>query len=204
LALAINEKVLQVRAFFLHNAIYMKIKNHLLEGVNFLSSPNYNDRPVDIKISLIVIHSISLPPTIFGNDYVENFFLNNLPETKIKYLNDIKDMRVSSHIYIKRSGDIIQFVPFNKRAWHAGKSSFENKEDCNDYSIGIELEGCEDIAFENIQYIKLSEIMNCLIDNYENLNVDRIVSHSDIAPGRKVDPGPLFDWKRLKTMIKYN
>jgi AmpD protein len=204
LALAINEKVLQVRAFFLHNAIYMKIKNHLLEGVNFLSSPNYNDRPVDIKISLIVIHSISLPPTIFGNDYVENFFLNNLPETKIKYLNDIKDMRVYSHIYIKRSGDIIQFVPFNKRAWHAGKSSFENKEDCNDYSIGIELEGCEDIAFENIQYIKLSEIMNCLIDNYENLNVDRIVSHSDIAPGRKVDPGPLFDWKRLKTMIKYN
>jgi AmpD protein len=204
LALAINEKVLQVRAFFLHNAIYMKIKNHLLEGVNFLSSPNYNDRPVDIKISLIVIHSISLPPTIFGNDYVENFFLNNLPETKIKYLNDIKDMRVSSHIYIKRSGDIIQFVPFNKRAWHAGKSSFENKEDCNDYSIGIELEGCEDIAFENIQYIKLSEIVNCLIDNYENLNVDRIVSHSDIAPGRKVDPGPLFDWKRLKTMIKYN
>jgi len=188
----------------LHNAIYMKIKNHLLEGVNFLSSPNYNDRPVDIKISLIVIHSISLPPTIFGNDYVENFFLNNLPETKIKYLNDIKDMRVSSHIYIKRSGDIIQFVPFNKRAWHAGKSSFENKEDCNDYSIGIELEGCEDIAFENIQYIKLSEIINCLIDNYENLNVDRIVSHSDIAPGRKVDPGPLFDWKRLKTMIKYN
>ena len=111
----------------MHNAIYMKIKNHLLEGVNFLSSPNYNDRPVDIKISLIVIHSISLPPTIFGNDYVENFFLNNLPETKIKYLNDIKDMRVSSHIYIKRSGDIIQFVPFNKRAWHAGKSSFENK-----------------------------------------------------------------------------
>jgi AmpD protein len=204
LALAINEKVLQVRAFFLHNAIYMKIKNHLLEGVNFLSSPNYNDRPVDIKISLIVIHSISLPPTIFGNDYVENFFLNNLPETKIKYLNDIKDMRVSSHIYIKRSGDIIQFVPFNKRAWHAGKSSFENKQDCNDYSIGIELEGCEDIAFENIQYIKLSEIVNCLIDNYENLNVDRIVSHSDIAPGRKVDPGPLFDWKRLKTMIKYN
>ena len=204
MALAINEKVLQVRAFFLHNAIYMKIKNHLLEGVNFLSSPNYNDRPVDIKISLIVIHSISLPPTIFGNDYVENFFLNNLPETKIKYLNDIKDMRVSSHIYIKRSGDIIQFVPFNKRAWHAGKSSFENKEDCNDYSIGIELEGCEDIAFENIQYIKLSEIVNCLIDNYENLNVDRIVSHSDIAPGRKADPGPLFDWKRLKTMIKYN
>jgi AmpD protein len=95
-------------------------------------------------------------------------------------------------------------VPFNKRAWHAGKSSFENKQDCNDYSIGIELEGCEDIAFENIQYIKLSEIVNCLIDNYENLNVDRIVSHSDIAPGRKADPGPLFDWKRLKTMIKYN
>ena len=119
-----------------------------------------------------------------------------------EYINDIKDMRVSSHIYIKRSGEMIQFVPFDKRAWHAGESSYANIKNCNDYSIGIELEGCDDISFEDIQYSKLSEIINCLIKNYSNLNVDRIVSHAEIAPGRKSDPGPLFDWKRLKSMIK--
>ena len=111
-------------------------------------------------------------------------------------------MKVSSHLYIKRTGEIIQFVSFDKRAWHAGKSIYEGIENCNDYSIGIELEGCDDISFENIQYIKLSEIINTLIVNYQYLSKDRIVSHSDIAPGRKSDPGPLFDWKRLKTMIK--
>ena len=111
-------------------------------------------------------------------------------------------MKVSSHLYIKRSGEIIQFVPFDKRAWHAGQSSFEKIKNCNDYSIGIELEGCEDIVYENIQYIKLSEIINSLLGSYKHLSLNRIVSHSDIAPGRKSDPGPLFDWKRLKTMIK--
>ena len=130
------------------------------------------------------------------------FFLNKLPVTDNSYLNNIRDMKVSSHLYIKRSGEIIQFVPFDKRAWHAGQSSFENIKNCNDYSIGIELEGCEDIVYENIQYIKLSEIINSLLGSYKHLSLNRIVSHSDIAPGRKSDPGPLFDWKRLKTMIK--
>ena len=185
----------------MHN-IYMKINNHLLEDIKLLSSPNFDDRPLNTEISLVVIHSISLPPTVFGNNYVEDFFLNNLMETNIDYLNNIKGMKVSSHIYIKRNGGIIQFVPFDKRAWHAGRSSYKNIENCNDYSIGIELEGCDDIPYENIQYIKLSEIINCLVDTYLKINSDRIVSHSDIAPGRKTDPGPLFDWKRLKTMIK--
>jgi len=125
-----------------------------------------------------------------------------LPVTDNLYLNNIRGMKVSSHLYIKRSGQIIQFVPFDKRAWHAGQSSFENIKNCNDYSIGIELEGCEDIVYENIQYIKLSEIINSLLGSYKHLSLNRIVSHSDIAPGRKSDPGPLFDWKRLKTMIK--
>ena len=180
----------------------MKIKNHILEDIKFLSSPNYNERSSENNISLIVLHSISLPPTVFGNNYVEDFFTNNLPKTKHDYLNNIRKLKVSSHIYIKRTGEILQFVPFDKRSWHAGESSFENLADCNDYSIGIELEGCDDIAFEDIQYFKLAEVINCLIRNYKSLTSERIVSHSDIAPNRKTDPGPLFDWKRLKTMIK--
>lgn len=180
----------------------MNIKNHLIENIKFLQSPNFDIRPKKIDISLIVIHSISLPPTIFGNEYVENFFLNKLEIVDNEYINSIKDMKVSSHIYIKRTGEIIQFVPFDKRAWHAGESSYKNVKNCNDYSIGIELEGCEDISFEDIQYNKLSEIIDCLIQNYPNINSERIVSHSEIAPGRKSDPGPLFDWKRLKSMIK--
>lgn len=180
----------------------MNIKNHLIENIKFLQSPNFDIRPKKIDISLIVIHSISLPPTIFGNEYVENFFLNKLEIVDNEYINSIKDMKVSSHIYIKRTGEIIQFVPFDKRAWHAGESSYKNVENCNDYSIGIELEGFEDISFEDIQYSKLSEIIDCLIQNYPNINSERIVSHSEIAPGRKSDPGPLFDWKRLKSMIK--
>ena len=180
----------------------MNIKKHLIENIKFLQSPNFDIRPKKIDISLIVIHSISLPPTIFGNEYVENFFLNKLEIVDNEYINSIKDMKVSSHIYIKRTGEIIQFVPFDKRAWHAGESSYKNVKNCNDYSIGIELEGFEDISFEDIQYSKLSEIIDCMIQNYPNINSERIVSHSEIAPGRKSDPGPLFDWKRLKSMIK--
>lgn len=180
----------------------MKIKNHILDGVKYLESPNYNVRPDEKDISLIVIHSISLPPTIFGNTYVEEFFLNKLSHTNQEYLNSIRDMKVSSHLYIKRDGEVIQFVPFNKRAWHAGKSSFNGRENCNDFSIGIELEGCEDISFEDNQYIKLSEILHILFKEYPSLNIERTVAHSDISPGRKLDPGPLFDWKRLKSMIK--
>tara|TARA_B100000965_G_scaffold17440_1_gene13097 strand:- start:10 stop:558 length:549 start_codon:yes stop_codon:yes gene_type:complete len=180
----------------------MKIKNHLFENVKVSLSPNYDLRPKDVKISLIVLHSISLPPTVFGNDYVENFFCNRIKNSENKYINDIKDMKVSSHLYIKRNGEIIQFVSFDKRAWHAGKSSYNNIENCNNYSIGIELEGCDDISYEDIQYEKLSEIIKSLLKNYSHLSKDRIIAHSDIAPGRKSDPGPLFDWKRLERMLK--
>jgi len=180
----------------------INIKNHLLKDIKFLQSPNFDIRPKESSISLIVLHSISLPPTVFGNNYVEEFFLNELSLSKDEYLNNIIDIKVSSHIYIKRTGEIIQFVPFDKRAWHAGESLYENIPNCNDYSIGIELEGCDDIVFENVQYIKLAEIINSLLAYYKDLSSKRIVSHSDIAPGRKSDPGPLFDWKRLKSMIK--
>ena len=180
----------------------MKIENHILEEVKISLSPNYDLRPDKSNISLIVLHSISLPPTIFGNNYVEDFFCNKLNPGNDNYLNTIKDMKVSSHLFVKRTGEIIQFVPFDKRAWHAGKSSFDNVENCNDYSIGIELEGCDDISFEDIQYEKLTYIIKAILDNYKKTSKERIVSHSDIAPGRKSDPGPLFDWKRLKRMLE--
>ena len=180
----------------------MKIENHILEEVKISLSPNYDLRPDKSNISLIVLHSISLPPTIFGNNYVEDFFCNKLNPGNDDYLNTIKGMKVSSHLFVKRTGEIIQFVPFDKRAWHAGKSSYDNVENCNDYSIGIELEGCDDISFEDIQYEKLSYIIKSILDNYIKTSKERIVSHSDIAPGRKSDPGPLFDWKRLKRMLE--
>ena len=180
----------------------MKIENHILEEVKISLSPNYDLRPDKFNISLIVLHSISLPPTIFGNNYVEDFFCNKLNPGNDDYLNTIKGMKVSSHLFIKRTGEIIQFVPFDKRAWHAGKSSFDNVKNCNDYSIGIELEGCDDISFEDIQYEKLTYIIKAILDNYKKTSKERIVSHSDIAPGRKSDPGPLFDWKRLKRMLE--
>ena len=180
----------------------MKIENHILEEVKISLSPNYDLRPDKSNISLIVLHSISLPPTIFGNNYVEDFFCNKLNPGNDDYLNTIKGMKVSSHLFVKRTGEIIQFVPFDKRAWHAGKSSFDNVKNCNDYSIGIELEGCDDISFEDIQYEKLAYIIKAILDNYKKTSKERIVSHSDIAPGRKSDPGPLFDWKRLKRMLE--
>ena len=180
----------------------MKIKNHILNEVKYLESPNYNKRPDEKDISLIVIHSISLPPTIFGNTYVEDFFLNKLLYSHHEYFNSLRDLKVSSHLYIKRDGEVIQFVPFNNRAWHAGKSFYNGRENCNDFSIGIELEGCEDISFEDNQYTKLSEILCIIFKQYPSLSIEKTVAHSDISPERKLDPGPLFDWKRLKSMIK--
>ena len=174
----------------------MKIENHILEEVKISLSPNYDLRPDKSNISLIVLHSISLPPTIFGNNYVEDFFCNKLNPVNDDYLNTIKDMKVSSHLFVKRTGEIIQFVPFDKRAWHAGKSSYDNVENCNDYSIGIELEGNEIDPYTDEQYFSLIKATRELIKFYPRVNSQNIVGHSDIAPDRKTDPGKSFDWKR--------
>jgi|TARA_Y100000389_G_scaffold59182_1_gene55229 AmpD protein len=174
----------------------MKIRNHRLQDINFLESPNFNDRPIDAEISLLVIHSISLPPKRYGTDHIEKFFLNKLDFSSHKYYRNIDNMRVSSHVLIKRNGEIIQFVPFNKRAWHAGVSSFNGKDDCNNFSIGIELEGSDDDIFEDIQYKQLSLITSLLMQEYDLISKSNIKGHSDIAPERKTDPGPLFDWDR--------
>ena len=172
----------------------MKIKNHMLEDIKFLSSPNYNERSLENNISLIVLHSISLPPTIFGNHYVEDLFTNNLTETEHDYLNNIRKLKVSSHIYIKRTGEIIQFVPFNKCAWHAGESIFKGRKNCNEFSIGIEIQGKVDEEYTREQYENLKKIVDALKIFFQ---IDDVVAHSEISPERKKDPGPLFDWSKL-------
>ena len=179
----------------------MKIKNHRLQDINFLESPNFNDRPLDEDISLLVIHSISLPPKKYDTDHIERFFLNELDFSSHNFYKNIDGMKVSAHVLIKRNGEIIQFVPFNKRAWHAGVSSYKGKNDCNDFSIGIELEGSDDDIFEDIQYEQLSLITSLLITEYDLITKDNIKGHSDIAPERKTDPGVLFDWDRYLTNV---
>jgi AmpD protein len=179
----------------------MKIKNHRLQDINFLESPNFNDRPVDEDISLLVIHSISLPPKKYNTDHIERFFLNELDFSSHNFYKNIAGMKVSAHVLIKRNGEVIQFVPFDKRAWHAGVSSYKGKNDCNNFSIGIELEGSDDDIFEDIQYEKLSLITSLLITEYDLITKDNIKGHSDIAPERKTDPGVLFDWDRYLTNV---
>lgn len=172
----------------------MLISNHILDNTKLVKSPNYSERTNDSDIRLIVIHCISLPPKIYGNSYIEDFFCNKLNSNDHEYFREIKDLKVSSHVLIKRSGKIIQFVPFNKKAWHAGLSTYRNEENCNEFSIGIELEGYHTEKYTNNQYESLVEVSKALINNYKDLNKDNIVGHSDISPDRKEDPGKYFEW----------
>ena len=172
----------------------MLISNHILDNTKLVESPNYSDRINESDIRLIVIHCISLPPKIYGNSYIEDFFCNKLNTNDHKYFKEINDLKVSSHILIKRTGEIIQFVPFHKKAWHAGSSSYRNEENCNEFSIGIELEGYHTEKYTKHQYKSLQEVSMALINNYKDLNKDNIVGHSDISPDRKLDPGKYFEW----------
>ena len=160
-------------------------------------SPNYDDRPLGVDIDMLVIHNISLPPNCYENTYVEQFFQNELDASEHPYFQEISDMRVSSHLYIKRDGLIIQFVPLGKRAWHAGQSSWKGRQACNDFSIGIELQGCDEEAFTDNQYTSLAMLTKDLRRIFPNISRDNIVGHSDISPGRKTDPGRYFDWERF-------
>lgn len=161
-----------------------------------MPSPNCNERP-DAEISLIVVHGISLPAGRFGGEEIEQLFTNAL-DTKREGLQDLEGVRVSSHLLIQRTGTILQFVPFHLRAWHAGQSSFVGRADCNDYSIGIELEGTDDLPYEDVQYQQLAAVCRTLMTHY---GIREIRGHSHIAPGRKTDPGPSFEWQRLKRGI---
>ncbi|VAW50152.1 1,6-anhydro-N-acetylmuramyl-L-alanine amidase [hydrothermal vent metagenome] len=160
-------------------------------------SPNKDTRPKNTTIDLIVIHSISLPPEQYGNHFIEDFFQNKLDKNQHPYFKEIFEMQVSSHVLIKRTGEIVQFVPFLERAWHAGQSNYKGREHCNDFSIGIELEGTDSDIFEDEQYQQLEKLIRALQITYPAIS-DNITGHSDISPGRKKDPGTGFNWHRLK------
>ncbi len=164
-------------------------------------SPNQDERPPDTPIDLLVIHNISLPPGEFGGRWIEDLFLNRLDPNAHPYFAEIHHLRVSAHLLIDRTGRVTQFVPFERRAWHAGVSCYEGRERCNDFSIGIELEGCDDVAYEEAQYAALATVTRTLLRHYPDLRRERIVGHCDIAPGRKTDPGPAFDWIRYRACL---
>jgi len=173
----------------------------LLSGALQLSSPHCDTRPEGTDISLLVIHCISLPPGCFTGEAITDLFMGTLDCHAHPYFEQLVGVRVSAHVLIRRDGSVIQYVPFSQRAWHAGNSSFEGVEACNDYSIGIELEGCDDQSFTELQYLKLAETSKEIMQVYASINVKRIVGHSDIAPGRKTDPGLGFDWHKYRVLL---
>lgn len=177
------------------------INNGWLADAKHCRSPNFNHRPSNIEINLLVIHNISLPPGQFATGAIESFFCNQLDAAAHPYFATIADLQVSSHLLIDRQGQITQFVAFQDRAWHAGASSFEGVSNCNDYSIGIELEGCDDVAYTDDQYAALASVTRQLLEHYPGLTPERIVGHQDIAPGRKTDPGAAFDWASYRRLV---
>ncbi len=169
----------------------------LLREARQLASPNRDARPAGTEISLLVIHGISLPPGEFGADYIDRLFTNRLDPAAHPYFAEIHDLRVSAHLLIRRDAEIVQYVPFTERAWHAGESCFGTRSCCNDFSIGIELEGSDELPYEDVQYQTLARLIPVLQEHYPAIRPQHIVGHCHIAPGRKTDPGPLFDWARL-------
>ena len=179
----------------------MGITKGWLNRAKKLESPNADPRPDANDISLLVIHNISLPPAQFGGSYIEQLFSNNLNPDDHPYFRDIYKLQVSSHLLIDRQGNITQFVPFDQRAWHAGVSEFDGRQRCNDFSIGIELEGTDDIAYTDIQYSVLAQVSQQIMAQYPTITSNGVVGHSDIAPERKTDPGQAFDWQRYKQLL---
>ncbi len=172
-----------------------------LATARVIASPNFDERPEGSTLDLIVIHNIALPPGEFGGRGVESLFTNSLNPAEHPYYQTIQDLKVSSHFFIRRDGELIQFVSCSKRAWHAGLSNWRGRERCNDFSIGIELEGTDDQPFADAQYVTLGKLIPCLTLVYP---IQEIVGHSDISPGRKTDPGRCFDWSRCRSISPYN
>ena len=170
----------------------------LLIGVKQVLSPFFDARPSGVVPDLIVLHGISLPPGEFGGPWVSRLFTGNLPADAHPEFRERAGLRVSAHLLIRRDGEAVQYVPFGARAWHAGRSTWQGREACNDYSIGIECEGTDEVPYEDAQYATLRELLPLLLAAYPAITPDRIVGHSDVAPGRKTDPGPSFDWSRIR------
>lgn len=177
------------------------VRSGLLLGAAQVASPNCDARPAGIEADLIVVHGISLPPGEFGGPWIGRLFTNTLPADAHPYFADVCTLRVSSHLVVYRDGAVTQYVRFAERAWHAGRSSFNGRTACNDFSIGIELEGTDTLPYEDAQYCVLAKIVAALCAAYPTLSTDRLVGHSDIAPGRKTDPGPAFDWPRARGLV---
>lgn len=171
-------------------------------GIRILASPNCNSRPEGVAVDLLVVHCISLPPGQYGGGYIEKLFSNQLPVEEHPYFKAIANNPVSAHFLINREGAITQFVSVYERAWHAGESSFAGRARCNDYSIGVELEGCVTDCFTFEQYKALQALTSALKGCFPAINCGRIVAHSDIAPGRKDDPGPFFDWQEFFSLLR--
>ncbi len=165
-------------------------------------SPFYDERPSEDDISLLVIHNISLPPSEFGTSGIRDLFTGNLDVNAHPFYKEIAGLRVSAHCVIYRTGEIEQFVPFNARAWHAGVSTFQGTGRCNDFAIGIELEGTDTLPYTDEQYASLQQVSEFIINHYPRITLGRIVGHNDIAPGRKTDPGEAFDWARFRTSLR--
>lgn len=169
-----------------------------LAGVRRVASPNCDERPAGSSVQLIVVHAISLPPGEFGGDAIERLFTNRLDPAAHPYFREVHALRVSAHFLIRRDGGIVQFVPCRLRAWHAGASCWRGLERCNDFSLGIELEGSDDKPFDAPQYEALAGLIRTLRERYP---IEEVVGHADVAPGRKTDPGPRFDWARLERLL---
>lgn len=183
-----------------NNAVWREDDSGLLRAAHYIPSPNFDDRPAGAAIELLVVHNISLPPGQFGGPGIVDLFTNRLDPNAHPYYRQIADARVSSHFLIRRDGALLQFVPCALRAWHAGQSEWHGRGRCNDFSIGVELEGTDDGPFAEIQYANLAALAILLLDRYP---IRDCVGHSDIAlpPGRKTDPGPYFDWARLRSLM---
>jgi len=171
-------------------------------GARTAATPNCDARPGELSPELIVVHGISLPPGRFGGPWIERLFMNTLPPDQDPYFATIQHLRVSSHVLIARDGSLTQYVPFDERAWHAGTSHWRGRDACNDFSIGVELEGADDVPYDDRQYESLAELVAALQRAYPSLADGWIAGHSDIAPGRKTDPGPAFDWQRLERAVR--
>jgi len=178
-----------------------EIDDGWLHPARIVKSPNFDARPPGTRIDLLVIHSISLPPGQFGGPWIDDLFSNRLDPQVHPFFETIHQAKVSAHLLIRRDGEVVQYVAFSARAWHAGASNFQGRETCNNFSIGIELEGFDDQAFEDVQYQRLVDISHAIMHAYPGITPDRITGHEHIAPGRKTDPGPFFDWARYRRLL---
>lgn len=185
-----------------HVAMKFVVKQGLLVGARQVPSVNCGPRPEACEPELLVIHNISLPPGQFGGSAIEQLFTNCLDWDAHPFYAEIRGLEVSSHLLIRRDGEVLQFVPLDQRAWHAGQSCYRGRDNCNDFSIGIELEGTDEIPYEPEQYLALTAVVTALLAHYPGLSAEHIVGHSDIAPGRKTDPGPAFNWSHFQQALR--